>query len=120
MPKIPQRKPTPIIVKDSADETVLARDQCIACGGTGVSSRGARCVPCRGLGWHPGKLKAWTCPDCGRVHRGFVNNICQNPVCKKAVRASDSPKTETESSTKTAPTPQAKRRLVIGRPVSLD
>ena len=68
--------PAPVHRKSSG----VAKTVCIACSGTGISSKKGRCFPCGGKG-HIQELKVWKCPECGSVHRGFTKNICYNLEC---------------------------------------
>jgi hypothetical protein len=58
----------------------ITKNACKACEGTGVSSSGHACLPCRGSGQDLAN-KVWTCPLCGKDHEGFVENKCRNKDC---------------------------------------
>lgn len=71
MPKIPKH----------LDETKAVpstqKGICIACSGTGKSSRGGVCNPCNGTGIP----YTWICPKCNARHDGFKDMICRNEKC---------------------------------------
>lgn len=69
MPKIPKHledKPRP-----------QSKAICVACNGTGKSSRGGVCTPCMGRG----VPYVWKCPVCNREHHGFKDMLCRNEKC---------------------------------------
>lgn len=53
---------------------------CRACLGTGWSTAGHHCFPCRGTG-RDLSTKKWRCPKCGILHEGFVKDECRNKKC---------------------------------------
>lgn len=57
---------------------------CIACSGTGKSSKGGRCYPCNGTG----TPYVWKCEKCGAEHHGFSVMECRNPKCPSNKRSS--------------------------------